>query len=53
VIIGQAFDNSVIPIAAGFVACGVVALALVIWGERGQLFTRPGTTIKIPQPPRD
>jgi DHA1 family bicyclomycin/chloramphenicol resistance-like MFS transporter len=51
--IGQQFDGSVVPIAAGFVICGLIALVLVLWGESGKLFTRPGTTIKVPHPPRD
>jgi DHA1 family bicyclomycin/chloramphenicol resistance-like MFS transporter len=51
--IGQQFDGSVVPVAMGFVLCGLTALCLVLWGENGKLFTRPGTTIKIPHPPRD
>lgn len=51
-LIGQQFDGSVVPIASGFVLCGLVSLALVFWGEKGKLFTRPGTTIKVPHPPR-
>ncbi len=51
-LIGQQFDGSVVPIASGFVLCGLVALALVLWGEKGQLFTRPGTTIRVPHAPR-
>ena len=51
-LIGQQFDGSVVPIASGFVLCGLVSLALVFWGEKGKLFTRPGTTIRVPQAPR-
>ncbi len=51
-LIGQQFDGSVVPIASGFVLCGFVTLGLVFWGERGKLFTRPGTTITIPEAPR-
>jgi MFS transporter, DHA1 family, multidrug resistance protein len=50
--IGQQFDGSVLPVAGGFLVCGLVALALVLWCEKGQLFTRPGTTPKIPNNPR-
>ncbi|MBA4307426.1 MAG: Bcr/CflA family drug resistance efflux transporter [Sphingopyxis sp.] len=50
--IGQKFDGSVLPVAGGFLVCGLVALALVLWCEKGQLFTRPGTTPKIPNNPR-
>jgi MFS transporter, DHA1 family, multidrug resistance protein len=50
--IGQQFDGSVVPVAAGFLVCGTIALALVFWCEKGKLFTRPGTTSTIPQNPR-
>ncbi len=46
--IGQQFDDSVAPVAAGFMVCGLVALALVLWCENGKLFTRPGTTQHTP-----
>jgi MFS transporter, DHA1 family, multidrug resistance protein len=48
--IGQQFNGAVTPVAAGFLACGLAALALVLVGERGQLFTRPGTTRHLPLP---
>ncbi len=51
--IGQQFDGSVTPVALGFLLCGVAALALVFWCERGKLFTRPGTTQSIPVDPRN
>jgi len=51
-VIGQQFDGSVAPVAAGFLACGFVALGLVLWCENGKLFTRPGTTQSIPADPR-
>lgn len=51
-LIGQQFDGSVVPIASGFVLCGLVSLALVFWGEKGKLFTRPGTTSNVPHAPR-
>lgn len=50
--IGQQFDGSAIPVAAGFLLCGLIALALVLWCENGKLFTRPGTTSPVPQNPR-
>lgn len=37
--IGQHFDGSVTPMALGFVACGLAALAAVLFAERGRLFT--------------
>ena len=38
VVIGQAFDGTTAPLAAGFVACGIAALAVVLVTERGRLF---------------
>jgi MFS transporter, DHA1 family, multidrug resistance protein len=46
--IGQQFNGTVVPMAAGFLLCGIVALMLVYWSESGKLFTRPGTTKQIP-----
>ena len=46
--IGQQFDGSVAPVAAGFLVCGLIALALVLWCEKGKLFTRPGTSLRTP-----
>lgn len=51
-IIGQQFDGSVFPVALGFLCCGLAALTLVLWCEKGKLFTRPGTTQAIPATPR-
>lgn len=51
-IIGQQFDGSVFPVALGFLCCGLAALILVLWCEKGKLFTRPGTTQAIPTNPR-
>jgi MFS transporter, DHA1 family, multidrug resistance protein len=48
--IGQSFENSAAPLIAGFFFCGVAALLLILWGERGKLFTRPGTTKHLPLP---
>jgi MFS transporter, DHA1 family, multidrug resistance protein len=46
--IGQQFNGSVTPLAVGFTVCGSVALLIIWWGERGKLFTRPGTTQHLP-----
>jgi MFS transporter, DHA1 family, multidrug resistance protein len=51
-LIGQQFDGRVTPVALGFLVCGLLALALVLWCEKGKLFTRPGTTQSIPVNPR-
>lgn len=37
-LLDQAFDGTVLPIAWGFLGYGVLALALVVWAERGKLF---------------
>jgi MFS transporter, DHA1 family, multidrug resistance protein len=47
-VIGQQFNGTVAPMAAGFLLCGIVALVLVYWSESGKLFTRPGTTKQLP-----
>lgn len=52
-IIGQQFDGTVYPVAFGFLCCGLVALSLVLWCEKGKLFTRPGTTQPLPVIPRN
>ena len=46
--IGQQFDGTTLPLAYAFLGCAVAGLALVLWAERGQLFTRPGTAPKSP-----
>ena len=50
-VIGQQFDGTVAPVALGFLLCGLLALALVMWCEKGKLFTRPGTTQPLPVNP--
>ncbi len=40
-VIGQSYDGTTEPLALGYVLCGLVALACILWGERGRLFTRP------------
>jgi DHA1 family bicyclomycin/chloramphenicol resistance-like MFS transporter len=37
-LIGQAFDGTPLPFLVGCAICGSVALALVMWTERGKLF---------------
>ena len=38
--IGQAFDGSPRPLMAAMLVCGIIALALVVYSERGRLFRR-------------
>lgn len=40
--VGAAFDGTTMPIALGFMCFGTIALLLILWAERGKLFTRPG-----------
>jgi DHA1 family bicyclomycin/chloramphenicol resistance-like MFS transporter len=37
-IIGQSFDGTQLPFLTGMAMCGTVAMALVLWTERGSLF---------------
>ena len=37
-VIGGSFNGSVLPLAVGYLALGSVALAVVLWTERGRLF---------------
>jgi DHA1 family bicyclomycin/chloramphenicol resistance-like MFS transporter len=37
-VIGQAFNGTVLPLSVGFLATGVLSLVVVIWTERGRLF---------------
>jgi len=46
--IGQQYDGTTLPLACAFMACAAIGLALVLWAERGKLFTRPGTAPKSP-----
>lgn len=47
-LIGQQYDGSTLPLAYAFVSCAVAGLLLVLWAERGKLFTRPRTAPKTP-----
>jgi MFS transporter, DHA1 family, multidrug resistance protein len=42
--IGSQFNGTAAPIALGFSLCGIASLLMVLWTEKGKLFTRPGTT---------
>ena len=47
-LIGQQYDGSTLPLAYAFFGCAIAGLLLVLWAERGKLFTRPGTAPKSP-----
>jgi len=36
--IGQQFDGTTVPMTAGFTLCGLTAIGIVLWTERGRLF---------------
>jgi len=40
-LVGHAFDGTVLPLALGMVCFGCVALVIIVWAERGRMFTRP------------
>jgi DHA1 family bicyclomycin/chloramphenicol resistance-like MFS transporter len=48
-LLDRAFDGTVRPLSFGFLGYGVVALALVVWAERGRLFRPP--TDPVPEVP--
>ena len=37
-VIGQSFDGTSVPVAAGYLVCGVLSLGMVLVAERGRLF---------------
>ena len=52
-LIGQAYDGSARPLAMALLLCGVTALALVLFSEKGVLFRRlnpPGAQRPLPEP---
>ena len=53
VIVGQAYDDSARPLSWALLGCGLAALALVLYSERGRLFRRltpPGELRPVPDP---
>lgn len=51
IVIGQAYDGTALPLATGFVTCGLGALVLVLFSEKGRLFAPRDTgTGRAPQP---
>ena len=40
-IVGRAFDGSTLPLTCGLLVFGIGSFLIVIWAERGKLFTRP------------
>jgi DHA1 family bicyclomycin/chloramphenicol resistance-like MFS transporter len=46
--IGQQYDGTTLPLALAFTGAASVGILLVLWAERGKLFTRPGTAPRTP-----
>lgn len=46
--IGQQYDGTTLPLALAFTGAASIGILLVLWAERGRLFTRPGTAPKGP-----
>ncbi|MCP4317642.1 MAG: multidrug effflux MFS transporter [Hyphomicrobiales bacterium] len=40
-IVGQAFDGTLVPLAFGYALFGWLAVAIILWTEKGKLFVRP------------
>lgn len=41
-LVGQAYDGTVLPLALGYLVFSALALAVVYWTERGRMFRRDG-----------
>ena len=39
-LIGQSFDNSILPLAIGYLSCGILTLVILLITEEGRLFSR-------------
>jgi DHA1 family bicyclomycin/chloramphenicol resistance-like MFS transporter len=48
---GQRFNGTTAPLAEGFLVTGLIALAFILWAERGKLFTRPRRAALRPKNP--
>jgi MFS transporter, DHA1 family, multidrug resistance protein len=46
--IGQQYDGTTLPLAFAFTGAACVGIVLILWAERGKLFTRPGTAPRTP-----
>lgn len=47
-LIGQAFDGTVVPMAAGFFGLSAVTLLIVLWTERGRLLQPHHQNVPVP-----
>lgn len=48
--IGQSFNGTVVPLEAGYLLCGLMALGVVLFAEHGRLF-RPHTPVVVRHSP--
>jgi DHA1 family bicyclomycin/chloramphenicol resistance-like MFS transporter len=44
-VIGLQFDGTILPLATGFLVCGIASLTLIFWAEKGRLFRRVQTGV--------
>ena len=49
---GKAFDGTVVPLEAGYLLCGLAALAMVLTAENGRLF-RPQARLVVRHSPAE
>lgn len=49
--IGLQFDGTIMPLATGFVLCGILSLLIIFWAEKGQLFRRVHPAVISPTIP--
>ncbi|EZP73783.1 Bicyclomycin resistance protein [Sphingomonas paucimobilis] len=40
-LVGLSFDGSTLPLTVGMLSFGILSLLVILWAERGKLFTRP------------
>jgi DHA1 family bicyclomycin/chloramphenicol resistance-like MFS transporter len=48
VTIGQAYNGTLVPFATGFFLCGLASLSVVLWAEKGRLFTPHNKPVHTP-----
>ena len=39
--VGHAFDGTTLPLTLGLAVYGALSFLIVVWAERGRMFTRP------------
>ncbi|MFC5755210.1 multidrug effflux MFS transporter [Rhizobium sp. GCM10022189] len=46
-VVGQLFNGTVQPLFGGFALFGAITIVMVLWAEKGKLFTHPGDSPQI------